>query len=72
MTSEDSRAACVCEIHKERFAYVRRGEQGEYIIPADMIERFVQTYLELTDSAAHLERLRLYRTGGRRDAPGDD
>ncbi|GFK95353.1 hypothetical protein NNJEOMEG_03215 [Fundidesulfovibrio magnetotacticus] len=63
--------ACVCESHCERFDYVRRGPDGEYIIPRDKIDHFVHTYLELLDSAEHMERLKLYRGSAARDAGSD-
>jgi len=73
MTPEDvPTGQCLCEMNKERFDYVRRGENGEYIIPRDKVDRFVRTYLELSDSDEHLERLKLYRASGPRTTTQDD
>ena len=73
MTTEDVPLGhCVCELNKERFDYVLRGANGEYIIPKDRVDSFVRTYLELADSDEHLERLKLYRASGKRTTTQDD
>lgn len=59
------------EFLKEHFPYVKRGENGEFIIPAQKIEEFVTKYQTLSDNADHLERLRQYRAGGQRVKPSE-
>lgn len=59
------------EFLKEHFPYVKRGESGEFIIPAESIESFVNTYLALSDNADHQERLRQYRASGKRLKPAE-
>lgn len=59
------------EFLKEHFPYVKRGESGEFIIPAERIESFVITYQMLCDNADHQERLRQYRAGGKRLKPAE-
>jgi hypothetical protein len=58
---------------QEHFPYVRRGELGEFIIPADKVAAFVQKYTDLANAQEHLEQLRLYRdTVDRGDMEGID
>lgn len=56
---------------KEQCPFLTRGEQGEYVIPADKIGEFVHKYLELSDSSDHLEHLKFYRTEGKRPLSSD-
>lgn len=55
----------------EKFQYVRRGPEGEYIIPEDKIEDFVRRYMDLVDNNDHLERLKAYLNTGKRNEPGE-
>lgn len=57
---------CNDEVLKEQFPYLKRGEAGEFIIPAQMIDDFVSRYQALSDNDDHLERLRQYRESGQR------
>lgn len=55
----------ISEILRDHFPYVRRGEHGELIIPAEKVEDFVRKYQDLSATKEHLEYLRLYRSGVR-------
>jgi len=59
------------EFLQEHFPYVKRGPDGEFIIPAQKIEEFVTKFQALSDNADHLERLRQYRVGGQRVKPSE-
>jgi len=62
---------CDDDFLREHFPYVKRGAEGEFIIPAQKIEDFVSKYQTLSDNADHLERLRQYRAGGQRVKPSE-
>lgn len=59
------------ELFTEHFHYVRRGLNGEYIIPEEKVEDFVRRYGELADNRDHLERLRAYLNDEKRSKPGE-
>jgi hypothetical protein len=56
---------------KEQCPYLRRGANGEYVIPESKIGEFVRKFQELADSKDHLEHLRLYRAEGKRPPTTD-
>jgi hypothetical protein len=56
---------------KKHFPYVHRGPDGEFIIPATHIDRFVRKYMELADHKDHLDHLKMYRNGGGRPDSAD-
>ncbi|KAF0233367.1 MAG: hypothetical protein FD177_1760 [Desulfovibrionaceae bacterium] len=62
---------CNDEFLREQFPYLKRGENGEFIIPAQKIDDFVSKYQSLSDNDDHLERLRQYRAGGQRVKPSE-
>ena len=59
------------DIIKKHFPYVRRGQNGEYIIPENKIGEFVRQYMELGDNRDHLQRLRSYLSEENRNKPGE-
>ncbi|MBI4806953.1 MAG: hypothetical protein HY795_17180 [Desulfovibrio sp.] len=65
------KGCCSDDSISEQFQYVRRGPNGEYIIPEEKIEDFVRRYMELADNNDHLERLRAYLNTGMRNKPGE-
>lgn len=56
---------------KEHFPYVRRGPDGEFVIPAANLDQFVRKYMELVDNKDHLDHLKMYRDSGARPVVDD-
>lgn len=51
---------------KKHFPYLKRNEEGDFVIPTQNVEQFVRTYMGLLDDEEHLGKLALYRNAGQR------